>query len=166
MIGEIAIALKALDSAYTICRDVVGKTKDVNDWAGAVNKFLSAKGEVDEHIAKAREEGKEDLFEGSALQEAMSISQLEERQKAMMDKIGQAYSDNFKSHIWVKIKKDAIRIQKQRDANAKKAAAKAARQASGDELLLSQLGMVFLCMFGVVAVVAGIVFLLFGAGAE
>ena len=56
MIGEIAIALKALDSAYTICRDVVGKTKDVNDWAGAVNKFLSAKGEVDEHIAKAREE--------------------------------------------------------------------------------------------------------------
>ena len=50
--------------------------------------------------------------------------------------------------------------------NAKKAAAKAARQASGDELLLRQLGMVFLCMFGVVAVVAGIVFLLFGAGAE
>ena len=162
MIGEIAIALKALDSAYTICRDVVGKTKDVNDWAGAVNKFLFAKGEVDEHIAKAREEGKEDLFEGSALQEAMSISQLVERQKAMMDKIGQAYSDNFKSHIWVKIKKDAIRIQKQRDAKAKRAAQKAAQEVDSDALLLRQLGMVFLCMFGAVAVIAGIAFFIFG----
>ena len=162
MIGEIAIALKALDSAYTICRDVVGKTKDVNDWAGAVNKFLFAKGEIDEHIAKAREEGKEDLFEGSALQEAMSISQLEERQKAMMDKIGQAYSDNFKSHIWAKIKKDAIRIQKQRDAKAKRAAQKAAQEVNPDALLLRQLGMVFLCMFGAVAVIAGIAFLIFG----
>lgn len=162
MIGEIAIALKALDSAYTICRDVVGKSKDVNDWAGAVNKFLFAKGEVDEHIAKAREEGKEDLFEGSALQEAMSISQLEERQRAMMDKIGQAYSDNFKSHIWAKIKKDAIRIQKQRDAKAKRAAQKAAQELDSDALLLRQLGMVFLCMFGAVAVIAGIAFLIFG----
>ena len=162
MIGEIAIALKALDSAYTICRDVVGKSKDVNDWAGAVNKFLFAKGEVDEHIAQAREEGKEDLFEGSALQEAMSISQLEERQRAMMDKIGQAYSDNFKSHIWAKIKKDAIRIQKQRDAKAKRAAQKAAQELDSDALLLRQLGMVFLCMFGAVAVIAGIAFLIFG----
>ena len=162
MIGEIAIALKALDRAYTICRDVVGKSKDVNDWAGAVNKFLFAKGEVDEHIAKAREEGKEDLFEGSALQEAMSISQLEERQRAMMDKIGQAYSDNFKSHIWAKIKKDAIRIQKQRDAKAKRAAQKAAQELDSDALLLRQLGMVFLCMFGAVAVIAGIAFLIFG----
>ncbi|MAT87294.1 MAG: hypothetical protein CL532_01920 [Aestuariivita sp.] len=162
MIGEIAIALKALDSAYTICRDVVGKTKDVNDWAGAVNKFLYAKGEVDEHIAKAKEEGKEDLFEGSALQEAMSISQLEERQTAMMAKIGQAYSDNFKSHIWAKIKKDAVRIQKQRDAKTKRNAQRAVQEANSDALLLKQLGMVFLCMFGAVAVIAGIAFFIFG----
>ena len=102
------------------------------------------------------------MFEGSALQEAMSISQLEERQRAMMDKIGQAYSDNFKSHIWAKIKKDAIRIQKQRDAKAKRAAQKAAQELDSDALLLRQLGMVFLCMFGAVAVIAGIAFLIFG----
>lgn len=166
MIGEIAIALKALDSAYTICRDVVGKAKDINDCANEVNNFLFAKSKVDEHIAKAEREGKTDLFEGSALQEAMSIRQQKERHDAMMARIGKAYSDAGKSHIWGQIKIDAARIQKKRDADAKKAAAKAARQASGDELLLRQLGIIFLCMFGVVAVVAGIVFLLFGAGAE
>ena len=160
MIGEIAIALKALDSAYTICRDVVGKTKDINDWAGAVNNFLFAKSKVDEHIAKAEREGKTDLFEGSALQEAMSIRQQKDQHEAMMARIGKAYSDAGKSHVWGQIKVDAIRIQRQRDAQ------KAARQASGDELLLRQLGIIFLCMFGVVAVIAGIVFLLFGAGAE
>lgn len=162
MIGEIAIALKALDSAYTICRDVVGKTKDVNDWAGAVNNFLFAKSKVDEHIKKAETEGREDLFEGSALQEAMSIRQQKDQHEAMMSRIGKAYSDAGKSHVWGQIKLDAIRIQKQRDAKAKKDAQKAAQEVDSDALLLRQLGMVFLCMFGAVAVIAGIAFLIFG----
>lgn len=162
MIGEIAIALKALDSAYTICRDVVGKTKDINDWAGAVNNFLFAKSKVDEHIAKAEKEGREDLFEGSALQEAMSIRQQKDQHEAMMSRIGRAYSDAGKSHVWGQIKVDAIRIQKQRDAKAKRNAQRAAQEANSDALLLRQLGMVFLCMFGVVAVIAGIAFFIFG----
>tara|TARA_R110000824_G_scaffold286048_13_gene474235 strand:- start:604 stop:1104 length:501 start_codon:yes stop_codon:yes gene_type:complete len=165
MIGEIAIALKALDSAYTICRDVVGKTKDVNDWAGAVNNFLFAKSKVDEHIKKAETEGKEGLFEGSALQEAMSIRQQKDQHEAMMSRIGRAYSDAGKSHVWGQIKVDAIRIQRQRDAKAKKAAQKAAQEVDSDALLLRQLGMVFLCMFGAVVVIAGIAFLIFGVGA-
>ena len=162
MIGEIAIALKALDSAYTICRDVVGKTKDINDWAGAVNNFLFAKSKVDEHIAKAEKEGREDLFEGSALQEAMSIRQQKDQHEAMMSRIGRAYSDAGKSHVWGQIKVDAIRIQKQRDAKAKRNAQRSAQEANSDALLLRQLGMVFLCMFGVVAVIAGIAFFIFG----
>lgn len=162
MIGEIAIALKALDSAYTICRDVVGKTKDVNDWAGAVNNFLFAKSKVDEHIKKAETEGREDLFEGSALQEAMSIRQQKDQHEAMMTRIGKAYSDAGKSHVWGQIKVDAIRIQRQRDAKAKKDAQKAAQEVDSDALLLKQLSMVFLCMFGAVAVIAVIAFLIFG----
>ena len=162
MIGEIAIALKALDSAYTICRDVVGKTKDVNDWAGAVNNFLFAKSKVDEHIKKAETEGREDLFEGSALQEAMSIRQQKDQHEAMMSRIGKAYSDAGKSHVWGQIKVDAIRIQRQRDAKAKKDAQKAAQEVDSESLLVRTIGLVFLCMFGAIAVIAGIVFLIFG----
>ena len=162
MIGEIAIALKALDSAYTICRDVVGKTKDVNDWAGAVNNFLFAKSKVDEHIKKAETEGREDLFEGSALQEAMSIRQQKDQHEAMMTRIGKAYSDAGKSHVWGQLKVDALRIQRQRDVKAKKDAQKAAQEVDSDALLLKQLSMVFLCMFGAVAVIAVIAFLIFG----
>lgn len=162
MIGEIALALKALDSAYAVCKNVVGKAKDIDDCAKEVNKFLFAKAEVDQHIAKAKREGKEDLFEGSAIQEAISISQLEQRQEVMMARIGQAYSDNFKAHIWVKIKKDAEIIQRKRDAKAKRDKENEARRNSDDELLIKQLGWVFLCMFGVVAVIAGAAFIFFG----
>ena len=80
----------------------------------------------------------------------------------MMSRIGRAYSDAGKSHVWGQIKVDAIRIQKQRDAKAKRNAQRAAQEANSDALLLRQLGMVFLCMFGVVAVIAGIAFFIFG----
>lgn len=162
MIGEIALALKALDSAYAVCKNVVGKAKDIDDCAKEVNKFLFAKAEVDQHIEKAKREGKEDLFEGSAIQEAISISQLEQRQTAMMARIGKAYSDNGKSHIWAKIKKDAMRIQRQRDAKAKRAAQKAAQEVDSDALLLRHIGIAFLYMFVGFAVIAGIAFFIFG----
>jgi len=166
MIGEIALAIKALDSAYTICRDVVGKTKDINDWAGAVNNFLFAKSKVDEHIAQAEKEGREELFEGSALQEAMSIRQHKDQHAAMMARIGKAYSDAGKAHVWGQIKIDAIRIQRKRDAKAKKDAQMKKESKNQDEILIEQLAKTFLSVIVAIVIIAGIAFMVFGSGAE
>tara|TARA_R100000951_G_C2584846_1_gene163097 strand:+ start:212 stop:712 length:501 start_codon:yes stop_codon:yes gene_type:complete len=166
MIGEIALALKALDSAYSVCKNVVGKAKDLDDCAKEVNKFLFAKAEVDQHIAKAKREGKEDLFEGSAIQEAISISQLEQRQEAMMARIGQAYSDNFKAHIWAKIKKDAEIIQRKRDAKAKRKEEAAEQTKKKEDILIEQLAKTFLSVIVAIIIIAGFAFMVFGSGVE
>ncbi len=79
-----------------------------------------------------------------------------------MSRIGRAYSDAGKSHVWGQIKVDAIRIQRQRDAKAKKAAQKAAQEVDSDALLLRHIGIAFLYMFVGFAVIAGIAFFIFG----
>ena len=65
-------------------------------------------------------------------------------------------------HRWVKIKADAVRIQKKRDL---KAYQKSLRNEEEDALI-RQLGMVFISITGAVIVIAGIVFLIFGLGSE
>ena len=40
MIGEIAIAIKALDSAFVLCQNAISKKKEIDDMAGEVGKVL------------------------------------------------------------------------------------------------------------------------------
>ena len=40
MIGEIAIAIKALDSAFVLCQSAISKKKEIDDMAGEVGKVL------------------------------------------------------------------------------------------------------------------------------
>ena len=49
MIGEIAIAIKALDSAFVVVKTAIAKKKEVEDMAGEVGKFFTAKKKVEEH---------------------------------------------------------------------------------------------------------------------
>ena len=162
MIGEIAIAIKALDSAFVLCQSAISKKKEIDDMAGEVGKFFSAKKRVEDAMAKAESSGNEDLLVGSALEEAITIDQQKERMEKMMKKLGDYYSMKGQTHRWVKIKADAVRIQKKRDLKAKQKA----MRSEEDELLIKQLGMIFISMVGAVAVIAGIVFLIFGIDAE
>ncbi|MGI9556290.1 MAG: hypothetical protein ACR2M9_05455 [Cyanophyceae cyanobacterium] len=162
MIGEIALAIKALDSAFVLCQNAIAKKKEIDDMAGEVGKFFTAKKRVEDAMSQAEASGKEDLLVGSALEEAITLDQQKERMEKMMRKLGDYYSFKGQTHRWVKIKADAIKIQKKRDLKARQ---KAIRNVE-DEILIKQISILFVSLVTALTVIAGIVFLIFGAGSE
>jgi len=162
MIGEIAIAIKALDSAFVLCQSAISKKKEIDDMAGEVGKFFSAKKRVEDAMAKAESSGNEDLLVGSALEEAITIDQQEERIEKMMEKIRDHYMRQGKTHRWGKIKAEAAKIEKKREVKRKqKAAAEKAEDA-----LIRDLAVMFAWLVGIVIVIFGVVFLIFGIDVE
>ena len=90
--------------------------------AGEVGRFFTAKKKVEEYITKARQAGNDDIMIGSALEEAITIDQQEERIEKMMDKIRDHYSRKGQTHRWVKIKAEAAKIEKKRAIKRKQKA--------------------------------------------
>ena len=166
MIGEAILAIKALDTAFVTVQGLIAKKKDVEDMAGEVGKFFTAKKKVEEHIANARKAGTDDLMTGSAPEEAITIDQQEERIEKMMEKVGTYYSRKGQTHRWVKIKKEAAKIEKKREVKRKAKNAAARLAAEEEEMLIHDLAKMFLSLVGAVAVIAGLVFLFFGSGHE
>ncbi len=162
MIGEAMLAIKALDSAFVMVQSAISRKKEVEDMAGEVGKFFSAKKKVEEHIANARQAGNEDLMAGSALEEAITIDQQEERIERMMKKVGDYYSRKGQTHRWVKIKKEAAKIEKKRAIKAKEKA----NRTRQDELFIKDLSLVLGVLVGGLFITAGILFLIFGFSAE
>tara|TARA_R100000315_G_C5187246_1_gene108996 strand:+ start:196 stop:684 length:489 start_codon:yes stop_codon:yes gene_type:complete len=162
MIGEALLAIKALDSAFVMVQGAIAKKKEVEDMAGEVGRFFTAKKKVEEHIQKARQAGTDDLMVGSALEEAITIDQQEERIEKMMDKIRDHYSRKGQTHRWVKIKAEAAKIEKKREVKRKqKAAAEKAEDA-----LVRDLAVMFAWLVGTVIFIFGAIFLIFGIGGE
>jgi len=118
MISEIAIAIKALDTAFTLVHRGIEKKKEVDQMGAEIKRFFRSKEVVEKKITEANKNDSDDLFLGSAIEEAISVSQQEERIKKMMARIGAHYSDQGKSHIWAEIKLDAKKIQRKRDLKA------------------------------------------------
>jgi len=166
MIGEAMLAIKALDSAFVMVQGAIAKKKEVEDMAGEVGKFFTAKKKVEEHIANARKAGTDDLMTGSALEEAITIDQQEERIEKMMDKVGTYYSRKGQTHRWVKIKKEAAKIEKKREVKRKANAAARLAANQEEEMLIHDLAKLFLYGVGTIIVIAGVVFLILGSGAE
>ena len=166
MIGEAILAIKALDSAFVVVQGAIAKRKEVEDMAGEVDKFFTAKKKVEDHISKARKAGTDDLMTGSALEEAITIDQQEERIEKMMDKVGAYYSRKGQTHRWAKIKREAAKIEKKREEKRKKDALMKKETKKRDEILIEQLAKTFISVIGVVIVIFGIAFLVFGSGAE
>ena len=166
MIGEAILAIKALDSAFVMVQGAIAKKKDVEDMAGEVGKFFTAKKKVEEHIANARKAGTDDLMTGSALEEAITIDQQEERIEKMMEKVGMYYSRKGQTHRWAKIKIEAAKIEKKRaDKRKQDAAAKRAAQNKND-ILIEELAKTFLSVIVAIIIIAGIAFMVFGSGGE
>ena len=125
-----------------------------------IENLEGAKKKVEEHIQKARQAGTDDLMVGSALEEAITIDQQEERIERMMKKVGDYYSRKGQTHRWVKIKKEAVKIEKKREVKRKqKAAAEKAEDA-----LVRDLAVMFAWLVGTVIFIFGAVFLIFGLG--
>ena len=162
MIGEAILAIKALDSAFVVVQTAIAKKKEVEDMAGEVGRFFTAKKKVEEQMAKARQAGNDDLMVGSALEEAITIDQQEERIEKMMEKIRNHYMRQGKTHRWGKIKAEAAKIEKRRAVKRKQKAA----ADTEEQVLIQQLATMFAWVIGAVIVIFGVVFLLFGLGAE
>ncbi len=162
MIGEALLAIKALDSAFVVVQSAIAKKKEVEDMAGEVGRFFTAKKKVEEHMEKARKAGKDDLMVGSAFEEAITIDQQEERIEKMMKKMRDHYSRKGQTHRWVKIKAEAAKIEKKREVKRKqKAAAEKAEDA-----LIHDLAVMFAWVIGAVIFIFGAVALIFGLGGE
>jgi hypothetical protein len=155
MIGEALLAIKALDSAFVVVQTAIAKKKEVEDMAGEVGRFFTAKKKVEEHIQKARQAGTDDLMVGSALEEAITIDQQEERIERMMKKVGDYYSRKGQTHRWVKIEKKR-EVKRKQKAAAEKA----------EDALIRDLAVMFAWLVGTVIFIFGAVFLIFGIGAE
>ncbi|MBE90996.1 MAG: hypothetical protein CMM76_16330 [Rhodospirillaceae bacterium] len=162
MIGEAMLAIKALDSAFVLVQGAIAKKKDVEDMASEVGKFFTAKKQVEQHIANAKKAGNEDLMVGSALEEAITIDQQEERIEKMMEKIRDHYMKKGQTHRWAKIKQQAALIEKKREVKRKQAATKHAQ----DELFIKDLSLVLSILVGGLFITAGILFLIFGFSTE
>jgi len=162
MIGEAILAIKALDSAFVMVQGAISKKKEVEDMAGEVGRFFTAKKKVEEHIAKARQAGNDDLMVGSALEEAITIDQQEERIEKMMEKIRDHYMRKGQTHRWAKIKQQAALIEKKREVKRKQRVA----ADKEEDALIHDLAVMFAWVIGTVIVIFGVVFLIFGLGAE
>ena len=162
MIGEALLAIKALDSAFVVVQGAIAKKKEVEDMAGEVGRFFTAKKKVEEQMAKARQAGNDDLMVGSALEEAITIDQQEERIEKMMEKIRDHYMRQGKTHRWGKIKAAAAKIEKKREVKRKRKAA----AEKAEDALLRDLAVMFGWLVGTVIVIFGVVFLIFGLGGE
>ena len=154
MIGEAMLAIKALDSAFVVVKTAIAKKKEVEDMASEVGKFFTAKKKVEEHINKARNAGTEDLLVGSALEEAITIDQQEERIEKMMEKIRDHYMRQGKTHRWGKIKAEAAKIEKKRAIKAKQRAA----QQSEEDQFMEDLKLIFKILVGGAALTAAILY--------
>ena len=131
-----------------------------------VGKFFTAKKKVEEHIKKARDAGTDDLLAGSALEEAITIDQQEERIEKMMEKIRDHYMRKGQTHRWTKIKAEAAKIEKKREIKRKANAAARVAAKKEEQILIEQLAKMVLGLVVTVIVIAGMVFLIFGSGAE
>ena len=162
MIGELAIALKLLDSTFVACQTMISKKAEVEDMAAEVGKFFTAKERVEVELAKQKNKNPNDLMEGSALEEAIKIQQAEDRMTAMMDKLSAHYSRKLQSHKWVAIKKNAAIIE----AKRKKEAAKRSAVKNEEQILIEQLAKLVLGLVVTVIIIAGVTFLIVGMGVE
>ena len=155
MIGEIAILLKGLDSAFTLVKAGIDRKKDLDEMSNDISSFFKKKEDLEIAITKA--ENSEDS-QMSSIREEQAIENHRYQYQKMLDSIGKEYSRQGRSPAWARIKNNAAKRQKEKELKAKK---KSERN-EDDDLLIRQLGMVFLCMFGVVAVIAGAAFIFFG----
>ena len=116
MIGEIALLIKGLDTAFNLVQASLKKKKQVEQMGAEISGFFAQKEAVEDKIAEVKKHDK-DAYIGSPLEEAIQIQNQEDRIADMMKEIGREYSRQGKSPQWQRVQKNAGKIQKERDFN-------------------------------------------------
>ena len=118
MIGEIALLIKGLDSAFSLVQKGIKRKKDIQAMGGEISAFFASKEAVENKIAEVKKHDK-DAYLGSPLQEAMDIQSQEDRIAECMKELGNEYMRQGKTPQWQAIKRNAANIQKDRDFKLK-----------------------------------------------
>ena len=116
MIGEIALLIKGLDTAFNLVQASLKKKKQVEQMGAEISGFFASKEAVEDKIAESKKNNGYS-YSGSPLEEAIQIQNQEDRLADMMKTIGDEYSRQGKSPQWQKVQKNAGKIQKERDFN-------------------------------------------------
>mgnify|MGYP003642485547 FL=1 len=116
MIGEIALLIKGLDTAFNLVQASLKKKKQVEQMGAEISGFFAQKEAVEDKIAEVKKHDK-NAYIGSPLEEAIQIQNQEDRIANMMKEIGREYSRQGKTPQWQKVQKNAGKIQKERDFN-------------------------------------------------
>ena len=114
MVGEIALLIKGLDTAFSLVQKGIKRKKDIDAMGGEIFAFFASKEAVEEKIEEAKKHERESYI-GSPLQEAMEIQAQEDRIAKYMNVLQKEYIRQGKTPQWSKIKRNAIKIQKDRD---------------------------------------------------
>ena len=158
MVGEIALLIKGLDTAFSLVQKSIKRKKEVQQMGAEISGFFRQKEAVEQKIAEVKKHDKE-AYLGSALQEAMDIQSQEDRISDMMKEIGKEYIRQGKTPQWQKIKRNAIKIQKDRDfrLNTRTKQQRIAAQKDDDFKLAFKLMLGLIVLMGALA---GLVYLL------
>ena len=158
MVGEIALLIKGLDTAFSLVQKGIKRKKEVQQMGAEISGFFRQKDAVEQKIAEVKKHDKE-AYLGSALQEAMDIQSQEDRISDMMKEIGKEYIRQGKTPQWQKIKRNAIKIQKDRDfrLNTRTKQQRIAAQKDDDFKLAFKLMLGLIVLMGALA---GLVYLL------
>ena len=158
MVGEIALLIKGLDTAFSLVQKSIKRKKEVQQMGAEISGFFRQKEAVEQKIAEVKKHDKE-AYLGSALQEAIDIQSQEDRISEMMKEIGKEYIRQGKTPQWQKIKRNAIKIQKDRDfrLNTRTKQQRIAAQKDDDFKLAFKLMLGLIVLMGALA---GLVYLL------
>ena len=155
MIGELAILLKGLDSAFNLVQAGIERKKSLDQMSKDIDGFFRKKEAAEDAILKAKNSNE---LQMSSLEEARAIEELEYQIEKQMESIGRYYSRQGRSPAWARIKDRSAKIQREKELKAKK---KSERN-EDDDLLIRQIGLAFIYMFVGFAVIAGIAFFILG----
>ena len=86
MIGEIALLIKGLDSAFSLVQKSIKRKKDIQAMGAEISGFFASKEAVEEKIKEVKKHDK-NAYLGSALQEAIDIQSQEDRIADMMKEL-------------------------------------------------------------------------------
>jgi hypothetical protein len=158
MIGEIALLIKGLDTAFNLVQASLKKKKQVEQMGAEISGFFASKEAVEDKIAESKKNNGYS-YSGSPLEEAIQIQNQEDRLADMMKTIGDEYSRQGKSPQWQKVQKNAANIQKNRDLSmAESNRKKILQDRKNDDFYLALKLIVGLVML--MAAITGLVFVL------
>ena len=155
---EIALLLKGLDTAMSLLERGFATKKRVTDLGNEVDNFFLSKEKLEERL---EEEKKEGTYSQSPIEQAMFEERVKEKIEKHMQVLQKEYSRQGKSHIFAKLQRRAVNIERDRafETNLKNKRARAKQQETSDVIFTIKL---FVGGLVIIAAIFGTVFYTIG----